>query len=259
LHAHRHTRPLQSPHPSTRTTSLNHPATPTLSHPSPCSRSLIQLLASAFVTSWSGVVRIHGIRPTPRPGQPAGVFVANHSSMIDFILLLQSHPYAVVGQHHAGWVRFFQDSILGSLHCLWFNRGENKDRKIVADRISAHSHDPSRNHTPLLVFPEGTCVNNEYVVQFKKFVFELGVPINPIAIKYNKVRGRWAVSATGQQGRAGTACCSAPLRVCARAFTNLYVLPLLLPPALLPAPCRCSWTPTGTAASSPSCSTSSAS
>jgi glycerol-3-phosphate O-acyltransferase 3/4 len=37
------------------------------------------------------------------------------------------------------------------------------------------------------VFPEGTCVNNEYVVQFRKGVFELGVPINPIAIKYNKV------------------------------------------------------------------------
>ena len=30
-------------------------------------------------------------------------------------------------------------------------------------------------------------MNNEYVVQFKKFVFELGVPINPVAIKYNKV------------------------------------------------------------------------
>ena len=39
------------------------------------------------------------------------------------------------------------------------------------------------------LFP-GTCVNNEYVVQFKKGVFELGVPINPVAIKYNKVRGR---------------------------------------------------------------------
>lgn len=30
-------------------------------------------------------------------------------------------------------------------------------------------------------------MNNEYAVQFKKFVFELGVPINPVAIKYNKV------------------------------------------------------------------------
>ena len=56
--------------------------------------AIIQLFASSFVASWSGIVRIHGLRPTPRPGKPAGVFVANHSSMIDFIILLQSHPYA---------------------------------------------------------------------------------------------------------------------------------------------------------------------
>ena len=106
--------------------------------PSPLRRrcSLIQLLASAFVISWSGVVRIHGIRPTPRPGQPSGVFVANHSSMIDYIIMLQTHPYAVVGQQHAGWVGVLQNYLLRSLHCLWFNRGEDKDRRTVADRIS---------------------------------------------------------------------------------------------------------------------------
>ena len=35
-------------------------------------------------------------------------------------------------------------------------------------------------------------MNNEYVVQFKKGVFELGVPINPVAIKYNKVSAKCA-------------------------------------------------------------------
>jgi glycerol-3-phosphate O-acyltransferase 3/4 len=107
------------------------------------------------VASWSGVVRIHGLRPTPRPGKPAGVFVANHSSMIDFIILLQSHPYAVVGQHHPGWVGFLQDHVLGALNCVWFNRGEAKDRKVVAERLKAHAHDPSKADNPLLVFPEG--------------------------------------------------------------------------------------------------------
>jgi glycerol-3-phosphate O-acyltransferase 3/4 len=108
--------------------------------------------------------------------------------MIDFIVLLQSHAYSVVGQKHPGWVGFLQDSLLSSLSCIWFNRGESNDRKVVAERLRAHSHDPAKSDCPLLVFPEGTCVNNEYVVQFKKGVFELGVPINPIAIKYNKVR-----------------------------------------------------------------------
>jgi glycerol-3-phosphate O-acyltransferase 3/4 len=69
---------------------------------------LIQMLATAFVASWSGVIRIHGVRPQPRPGQAAGIFVANHSSMIDFIILLMSNPYAVVGQKHPGWVGFLQ-------------------------------------------------------------------------------------------------------------------------------------------------------
>jgi hypothetical protein len=48
----------------------------------------------------------------------------------------------------------------------------------------------------------GTCVNNEYVIQFKKGVFELGVPVNPVAIKYNKVR-RGAARPFGHRERHG--------------------------------------------------------
>lgn len=51
-------------------------------------------------------------------------------------------------------------------------------------RIKQHVHSDGAN--PLLVFPEGTCVNNEYAVMFKKTAFDLDVPVCPIAIKYNK-------------------------------------------------------------------------
>lgn len=37
------------------------------------------------------------------------------------------------------------------------------------------------------MFPEGTCVNNEYVVMFKQGAFQLGKSVVPVAIKYNKV------------------------------------------------------------------------
>ena len=43
-------------------------------------------------------------------------------------------------------------------------------------------------YPPLLIFPEGTCVNNEYTVLFHKGAFELGCWICPVAIKYDK---RW--------------------------------------------------------------------
>ncbi len=150
-----------------------------------------RIICSAFVMSWSGVIKFHGTRPKARKGRSPGVYVANHSSMIDFIILQQSHSYSVVGQKHPGWVGWCQDYLLGGLQPIWFNRGESKNRKLVSDKLKQHAEDPDR--LPLLVFPEGTCVNNEYVVEFKKRVFELGVPINPVAIKYNKifVDGYW--------------------------------------------------------------------
>lgn len=141
-------------------------------------RSLIEMLAATFVFSWTGVVRYHGPRPSRRPQQ---VFVANHTSMIDFIVLEQSTPFAVIMQKHGGWVGWMQSVVLASLGCIHFNRGEAADRANVAARIKRHVHDPHAN--PLLIFPEGTCVNNEYCVMFKKGAFELGVTVCPIAIK----------------------------------------------------------------------------
>lgn len=82
---------------------------------------------------------------------------------------------------------------------------ESRDRHLVARRICEHCQDVKKH--PLLVgcrriialgfphliffplflqiFPEGTCVNNEYVVMFKRGAFDLGTSIVPVAIKYN--------------------------------------------------------------------------
>ena len=60
-----------------------------------------------------------------------------------------------------------------------------KDRLVVAERMKAHVQ--AADTTPLLIFPEGTCVNNEYCVMFKRGAFDLGATVCPIAIKYNKI------------------------------------------------------------------------
>ncbi|KAF3782670.1 Glycerol-3-phosphate acyltransferase 3 [Nymphaea thermarum] len=110
-----------------------------------------------------GVVKYHGPRPSIRPRQ---VYVANHTSMIDFIVLEQMTAFAVMMQKHPGWV-------------------EEKDRQIVAKKMKDHIENTESN--PLLIFPEGTCVNNDYTVMFKKGAFELGCTVCPVAIKYNKI------------------------------------------------------------------------
>lgn len=70
--------------------------------------------------------------------------------------------------------------------CLWFERKDITDRLTIARKIAEHIKNPENN--PLLIFPEGTCVNNRYSVMFKKGVFELeDVKVYPIAIKYKYV------------------------------------------------------------------------
>lgn len=47
-----------------------------------------------------------------------------------------------------------------------------KDRSLVSQRMRTHVQ--RSDTTPLLIFPEGTCVNNEYCVMFKRGAFDLG-------------------------------------------------------------------------------------
>lgn len=56
------------------------------------------------------------------------------------------------------------------------------DTNIYLFRIKAHVS--NENNLPLLLFPEGTCVNNDYCVMFKKGAFELDATVYPVAIKY---------------------------------------------------------------------------
>ena len=49
------------------------------------------------------------------------------------------------------------------------------------DRLKEHVDDPDK--LPILIFPEGTCINNTSVMQFKKGSFEVGSVVYPVAIK----------------------------------------------------------------------------
>ncbi|KAL0686846.1 hypothetical protein Bca4012_086523 [Brassica carinata] len=143
-------------------------------------RVLVEMICSFFVASWTGVVRYHGPRPSIRPKQ---VYVANHTSMIDFIVLEQMTAFAVIMQKHPGWVGLLQSTILESVGCIWFNRSEAKDREIVARKLRNHVQGTDNN--PLLIFPEGTF--SELPHDNVQGAFELDCTVCPIAIKYNKI------------------------------------------------------------------------
>lgn len=127
------------------------------------------------------VTRHHGVKP--RLSEPH-LFVANHTTFLDYVLLSAHQiPHAIVAQTHGGFFSLIQQYILAQMGSMTFQRKEKKDRQKLAEKLKHHVH--TQFHiAPILIFPEGTCVNNEYTVLFHKGAFELGATVCPVAIKY---------------------------------------------------------------------------
>uniref|UniRef100_A0A672GSQ0 1-acylglycerol-3-phosphate O-acyltransferase 9, like n=1 Tax=Salarias fasciatus TaxID=181472 RepID=A0A672GSQ0_SALFA len=112
-----------------------------------------------------------------------GICVANHTSPIDIVILCNDTCYAMVGQVHGGLMGIVQRAMVRSCPHVWFERAEMKDRHLVTQRLKDHVNDKTK--LPILIFPEGTCINNTSVMMFKKGSFEIGATIYPVAIKYD--------------------------------------------------------------------------
>jgi len=137
--------------------------------------SCFQVLGGAL----SAVVTYHHTENRPK----GGICVANHTSPIDVLILACDNAYALIGQSHTGFLGHLQRQLSKASPQIWFERGESKDREVVFRRLKEHVEDP--NKLPILIFPEGTCINNTSVMQFKKGSFEVGGTIYPVAIKYD--------------------------------------------------------------------------
>ena len=69
-------------------------------------RSLVELVCSFFVASWTGVIKYQGPQPSMRPKQK-----------------------------HLGWVGLLQGTILESVGCIWFNCSEAKDSTLGRESV----------------------------------------------------------------------------------------------------------------------------
>jgi len=137
--------------------------------------SCFQVLGGAI----SAVITYHHTENRPK----GGICVANHTSPIDVLMLASDSAYALTGQKHGGFLGYLQRQLSKASSQIWFERGEAKDRAYVVSRLRGHVEDPDK--LPILIFPEGTCINNTSIMQFKKGSFEVGGVIYPVAIKYD--------------------------------------------------------------------------
>jgi len=111
----------------------------------------------------SAVITYHNRENRPLRG---GICVANHTSPIDAMVLACDNCYAMIGQRHGGGLGIVQRALSRATAHIWFERSAANDRGEVLRRIRAHVAD--ERNLPILIFPEGTCINNTSVMMFKK-------------------------------------------------------------------------------------------
>lgn len=129
---------------------------------------------------FSSIITFHDRQNKAKNGS---ICVANHTSPIDVIILSTDNTYSLIGQKQGGFTGFMQRAFSRASNHIWFDRSEAKDRSHVSDRMREHVKD--ERNSPILIFPEGTCINNTSVMMFKKGCFEVGATIYPVAIKYD--------------------------------------------------------------------------
>lgn len=129
--------------------------------------------------SLSLVATFHNVENAPKNG----IAVANHTSPIDSMVLATHNCYDMVGQKHDGFLKIIMSSLSRASSHIWFERSDARDRSLVVKRLREHANNPDL--PPILIYPEGVCVNNTSVMQFKKGAFEIDTVIYPIAIRFD--------------------------------------------------------------------------
>ena len=121
--------------------------------------------------------------------RPNHVWVSNHTSMIDYIILTAYSPFAVIMQLHPGWVGFLQTKVLNCLGCLWFNRTEVGACQVLPNLLLSVQGTlvclmrPIRNEPShmLASWSRGICRNN--VLQAPLYLFTIRTSVLPLGIE----------------------------------------------------------------------------
>jgi len=130
---------------------------------------------------FSAIITFHHTEYRAKLGS---ICVANHTSPIDVIILSTDNGFSMIGQRHGGFFGMIQRTLEQTAKHIWFERSEADDRHMVAQKMREHVL--NKQNLPILIFPEGTCINNTSVMMFKKGCFEIAdTEIYPVAIKYD--------------------------------------------------------------------------
>ncbi|XP_068139776.1 glycerol-3-phosphate acyltransferase 3-like [Drosophila tropicalis] len=126
------------------------------------------------------MMRFHNVENRPT----LGISVCNHTSPLDVLALMCDVHYSLTGQRHDGILGIMQRSLVRASPHMWFNRRALGDREALGMLLRLHVG--TNDRPPILIFPEGTCINNTAVMQFKKGSFTVSNVVYPVAVRYDR-------------------------------------------------------------------------
>ncbi|EDV38413.1 uncharacterized protein Dana_GF21703, isoform B [Drosophila ananassae] len=126
------------------------------------------------------IQRFHNVQNRPT----MGICVCNHTSPLDVLVLMCDAHYSLTGQKHDGILGVLQRALSRVSPHMWFDRQELGDREALG--LVLRLHGTNKDRPPILLFPEGTCINNTAVMQFKKGSFAVSDIVYPVAIRYDR-------------------------------------------------------------------------
>lgn len=129
------------------------------------------------------VRRVHNVEHRPQ----TGICVCNHTSPVDVLMLMCDVHYSLTGQRHDGILGVIQRALARASPHMWFERRALSDRESLGVVLRLHA--TVDGWPPVLLFPEGTCINNTAVMRFKKGSFAICNVVHPVAMRYDRRYG----------------------------------------------------------------------
>lgn len=110
------------------------------------------------------------------------IYVANHTSLIDFIVVSSyKFDHSCITEYHGGLFGWFIDKIVSKNGSIYFKRSDKLERQSVLKKITELVQ---KRESPLIIFSEGTCVNNTCSLMFQRGAFDVNAAIVPVGLKY---------------------------------------------------------------------------
>lgn len=109
------------------------------------------------------------------------IVVSNHVGFIDGPFLAYYLNASIAMKAELGSIPVL-GKIIQSMQPILIDRNTSNGRKQAIQDIANHLADPV--YPPLLIFPEGTTSNQEFLTKFKVGSFSSGLPCLPVTLKY---------------------------------------------------------------------------